>query len=106
MTAKTAIADEIRRAIALRAYFIWEREGRPHGRDSEHWALAEAEILSESPVPEAVAPVQKAAKKAPTGKKPAAAKKTATVKPAKAEPKPDAPTKPAKTKKTVKPKSA
>lgn len=31
--------------IALRAYQMWEREGRPHGRDKEHWATAEREIL-------------------------------------------------------------
>jgi hypothetical protein len=31
--------------IATRAYYIWEHEGRPEGRDQEHWfrALAEAE---------------------------------------------------------------
>jgi hypothetical protein len=22
------------------AYFIWEREGRPHGRDHDHWVRA------------------------------------------------------------------
>jgi hypothetical protein len=31
--------------IAKRAYHIWEREGRPHGRDQEHWYAAEREIL-------------------------------------------------------------
>ena len=30
--------------IEERAYFLWERAGWPHGRDREHWALAEAEI--------------------------------------------------------------
>lgn len=28
---------------AERAYLIWENEGRPHGRDAQHWAQAEAE---------------------------------------------------------------
>jgi hypothetical protein len=30
--------------IATRAYYIWEQEGRPEGRDQEHWfrALQEA----------------------------------------------------------------
>jgi len=23
-----------------RAYYIWEREGRPHGRDFDHWLRA------------------------------------------------------------------
>jgi len=27
------------------AYEIWEQEGRPNGRDQEHWRRAEAEIL-------------------------------------------------------------
>jgi hypothetical protein len=30
--------------VAVRAYEIYEREGRPDGRDLEHWALAEAEL--------------------------------------------------------------
>jgi hypothetical protein len=30
--------------VALRAYEIWEREGRPAGRDQEHWSLAESEL--------------------------------------------------------------
>lgn len=31
--------------VRERAYFIWEREGRPHGRDGEHWIMAERELL-------------------------------------------------------------
>jgi hypothetical protein len=31
-------------AIAERAYQIWEREGRPHGRDMDHWLQAEREL--------------------------------------------------------------
>jgi hypothetical protein len=31
--------------IAKHAYHIWEREGRPHGRDKDHWHTAEREIL-------------------------------------------------------------
>ncbi|HLI12554.1 MAG TPA: DUF2934 domain-containing protein [Alphaproteobacteria bacterium] len=33
--------------IRERAYQIWEREGRPHGRDGLHWQKAEEEIASE-----------------------------------------------------------
>ena len=33
--------------IQARAYFLWEREGGPHGRDRDYWALAEAEITAE-----------------------------------------------------------
>jgi hypothetical protein len=31
--------------IAQAAYYLWEREGRPHGRDLEHWHRALAELL-------------------------------------------------------------
>ncbi len=56
-------------AIQERSYEIWEREGRPHGRDLEHWRLAETELVSE--VARIVAPK---AKKAPAARKPARAK--------------------------------
>lgn len=39
--------DDLRKDIEIRAYLIWEREGRPHGRQEEHWRLAEAEIRTE-----------------------------------------------------------
>ena len=29
--------------ICKRAYALWEAEGRPHGRDAEHWLQATAE---------------------------------------------------------------
>jgi hypothetical protein len=63
------LSDEVRRAIELRAYLIWEGEGRPHGREKEHWQRAEAEILSTKP-----------AKKASTAKPNGAAKTVAAVK--------------------------
>lgn len=31
-------------AIAQRAYALWEQEGRPDGRDVEHWRQAEEEL--------------------------------------------------------------
>ena len=34
--------------IRRRAHEIWEREGRPHGRDAEHWRQAEREIDGEA----------------------------------------------------------
>ena len=34
--------------IRERAYEIWVREGRPHGKDAEHWQKAAAEIAAES----------------------------------------------------------
>ncbi len=31
-------------AVARRAFELWEQEGRPPGRDREHWLQAEAEL--------------------------------------------------------------
>lgn len=30
--------------VAKRAYAIWENEGKPHGRDVDHWLQAEVEV--------------------------------------------------------------
>lgn len=38
------ISDE---AVKERAYHIWVREGRPHGRDFEHWVQAQVELEAE-----------------------------------------------------------
>jgi hypothetical protein len=35
--------------ISKRAREIWEREGRPEGRDKEHWLQAEAELQQSQP---------------------------------------------------------
>ena len=32
------------RWLRERAYALWENEGRPDGKDSEHWSRAEAEL--------------------------------------------------------------
>lgn len=42
------VAGESRneQSVRERAYFIWEREGKPHGRDRDHWAMAERELFS------------------------------------------------------------
>ena len=34
--------------IRERAYELWEREGRPHGRDMDHWVQAERETQGRS----------------------------------------------------------
>ncbi len=34
--------------IRERAYQIWEREGKPHGREAEHWRQAASEIEAEA----------------------------------------------------------
>ncbi len=35
--------------IQQRAYQIWEAEGRPHGRDQEHWYRAMSEMATIKP---------------------------------------------------------
>lgn len=49
------------REIERRAYEIWERNGRPEGREEEHWRQAEQELADERggdepPLPEHYAP--------------------------------------------------
>jgi hypothetical protein len=54
--------------IRVQAYYIWEREGRPHGRALEHWLAAETMLGSEAVEAEAVAgkePIPPAPTKAP-----------------------------------------
>ena len=41
------MSDERTRRIQDRAHALWEREGRPHGRDAQHWSQAEREIAAE-----------------------------------------------------------
>lgn len=94
MTAKKTISDEVRRRIELCAYHIWEREGRPLGRESEHWQLAEAEILGAKPVKKASPAKSNGSAKTPKPKK-AAAKNDLVAKASAA----------AKAKKAAKPKS-
>ena len=42
--AEGLLAGHKSRMIQERAYDIWEREGRPQGREMDHWLRAEAEI--------------------------------------------------------------
>ncbi len=37
--------DAMRKLIAVRAYELWENQGRPRGRDVLHWHQAEQEIM-------------------------------------------------------------
>lgn len=79
-------SDEIRE----RAYRIWDAEGRPEGKEKEHWERAERELSSEanasgsssagSDVLETPVPKKRrtaAAKKPTAAKKPAAPRKPA-----------------------------
>ncbi|HUO97331.1 MAG TPA: DUF2934 domain-containing protein [Rhizomicrobium sp.] len=63
------LSENVRREIEVRAYLIWESEGRPHGREREHWLRAEAEVLGRPP-----------AKKAPAAKANGAAKSVVAAK--------------------------
>ena len=57
--------------VQLRSYQIWEKEGRPHGRDQEHWFRAERELAATGrPVKRAAArSTARAATKAAPAKK-------------------------------------
>lgn len=39
VTTPEAKPDE--ESVRLRAYFLWEEQGRPEGRDLEHWKAAQ-----------------------------------------------------------------
>ncbi len=64
---ESAILPGFEQRVRERAYALWECEGRPFGRDAEHWRLSEEATLAEF---QAAAPA-----KAP--RKPARAKKAA-----------------------------
>jgi hypothetical protein len=55
--------------VRTRAYEIWEAEGRPLGRDAEHWFRALEEVAGSPAMttPEPKAPLKRAAKKAAAG---------------------------------------
>ena len=42
--------DVIEHRVRERAYYIWEDEGRVHGRADAHWLRAEAEIAAPAPI--------------------------------------------------------
>jgi hypothetical protein len=43
-SAEQVARDPVDEAIRRRAYEIWESEGRPDGRDREHWSRAQSEV--------------------------------------------------------------
>ena len=67
--------------IEKRAYEIWDRAGRPHGMEAEHWRQAEAEIAQEE-----VAAEKEQGQPARRAAKSAAAKDPSTPKASAAEP--------------------
>lgn len=66
--------------IAERAYHIWQEQGRPHGRDLDHWLQAEREIA------ESARPARPATRKASRSPTPRASRSNAAAR------KPKAPT--------------
>jgi hypothetical protein len=75
----TTMARHSEASIARRAYEIWEKQGKPHGRDREHWLQAEAELGSSIVADPVVLKPVKAARADPP-KAPAAAPKTVAAK--------------------------
>lgn len=55
--------DNLAEQIRKRAYEIWEDEGRPHGRDMQHWVQAETEFHPGLRVVDLSDPLPAAAKK-------------------------------------------
>ncbi|GEM_PF-1730072 len=45
--AEEAGGDTREQRIRARAYALWEAEGRPAGRETEHWRAAEQDLSSE-----------------------------------------------------------
>jgi hypothetical protein len=42
---KQAREAAVRQLTAVRAYEMWENQGRPHGRDQIHWRQAEQDVM-------------------------------------------------------------
>jgi hypothetical protein len=81
------MSSERKTRVEEHAYKIWEQEGRPHGRDKDHWHRAERDIADQpdtkpahpassvGATPDAaIKPTRKAAPKSVKEPKPAAAK--------------------------------
>ncbi|TXM70924.1 DUF2934 domain-containing protein [Methylobacterium sp. WL12] len=85
--------DVIEHRVRERAYYIWEDEGRVHGRADAHWLRAEAEVAAPAPILtiEAVAATGLAPSPAKT-LKPRASRAKAVAKPAEVAAKPVAKT--------------
>jgi hypothetical protein len=102
-------ATELQKRIRERAYQIWEREGREHGRDQDHWQTAERELAAEKadtrePAAPKVSRSRKKVSAASEGQSPGAASAGAATEAAKASrstPKREAPSRKASATKAV-----
>ncbi|MEP7239704.1 MAG: DUF2934 domain-containing protein [Devosia sp.] len=52
-------------AIREQAYFLWEKDGRPHGREHEYWARAQVAVAEKPQMDTLTAPPPKKAKSEP-----------------------------------------
>jgi len=80
----TAKTDDA--AIREQAYFLWEQEGRPEGRETEYWMRAKLALTAGSQMNALVEPAPKRAAKpgaAATKARPGSAKAEAAKKPKK-----------------------
>ena len=68
--------------IRKRAHEIWEQEGRPHGKDGEHWERAQRELDAADMPPLANVGVKKKSPSARTGSTEAASARPAATPPA------------------------
>jgi len=50
------VPDDLTERIRRRAYRIWESEGRPAGREADHWKLASEEIAIEDGIGQTLPP--------------------------------------------------
>jgi hypothetical protein len=92
-SANTSVYEPSEDEIRLLSYLIWEREGKPYGREAEHWLRAKRELVERNTARTTVVPPKvevqpkptvKTAKSAKSAKKSAAAaKRTAAEKRAK-----------------------
>ena len=69
--------------IRERAYYLWEKEGRPEGRDLDHWLVAQTGEFPTSGQKASKSTTKKSTRQKATdakaaGKKPAARKKAVT----------------------------
>jgi hypothetical protein len=58
------MSSERKASVEQRAYKIWEEEGRPHGRDQEHWHRAERDLIGHPDAAKAPEAAVKAKRKA------------------------------------------
>jgi hypothetical protein len=50
--------SSLEESIKARAYAIWEDEGKPHGKDLEHWRRAKSDVAPQAVPAPAPAPAK------------------------------------------------